>query len=1026
MTEETPNRLGTPDDDGDLNPKFSPERKIEVTGGLLIVIGFLLFLSIVSNSESDYNQVSGFGLLDLITTDQSKIPVVQNWLGIFGAIVSHHFIYNFLGYPVIILTLIVMIWGWVMLRHHGLTKPTYLTVYGIIFNLIISTFAGLVAIISSTELTGNAWSGLIGIFLGSLIYSILGSIGGTIFVLAAFFAVLTLFINLNLKQFAATIQKFVQKFSGKTYDSISDTVSKTVDSFPSLTAITDKFSFETKPEAEKITEEKLNVTQVDISNEPVSEELLNKFRQDPEDEKSAARENSKERIHPKEAEPKSGTVSSRKIGIPLDEILPPKQETQPQEILNPATEEIHIDEFKSLHDDLIPVEPGMEPAITNFHEIELPENSIENILPEEKLQPKRSDNLAGYLKTKLGIDKPETGELIPESENPIPLKENQNSEPISSDETENDVYELIGEIEVPEIKNEAFEIPAIEMETANPVLNEESDFVGIVENQPEKEASIELDIKVVEEEKAKGPRDPIIKFGYRKPGFDLLKENKKSVYDVINREELEENKRTLISKLKTYGIEIEGRMEATIGPKVTLYEFKPAEGIKVSRITGLADDIALAMAAKGIRIMAPVPGKALVGVEIPNRESVDVLLREVLESEKFKEASEGKKNPDGTWNKEPMLLPIALGRTIENLIYIEDLAKLPHLLVAGTTGSGKSVGINTIICSLLYHSHPQNLKFVMIDPKRVELSIYKSLEKHFLAILPELNEPILTDTSKAVTLLRAVEREMDQRYDLLARNGVRHLKDFNRKVESGEIKQVEGDPYVKLPFIVVIIDELADLMMTAGKEVEEPIARIAQLARAVGIHLVVATQRPSVDVITGLIKANFPARIAYQVTSKIDSRTILDMNGADQLLGNGDMLYLPNGSPKPIRIQNAFVSTDECDKIIEHIAKQPGFVSAYRLPTPVDKNAKGPSTRADSSDSQEWDELLTEAAYMVVQHEQGSTSLLQRRLRIGYSRAARIIDQLEVLGIVGPPDGSKARQVTVSDESMLKDILDTM
>ena len=1022
MTEETPNRLGTPDDDGDLNPKFSPERKIEVTGGLLMVIGFLLFLSIFSNSESDYTQISGFGLLDLITTDQSKIPVVQNWLGILGAIISHHFIYNFLGYPVIILTILVMIWGWVMLRHHGLTKPTYLTVYGIIFNLIISAFSGLVAIISSTELTGNAWSGLIGIFLGSMIYSILGKVGGTIFVLAAFFAVLTLFINLNLKQFAAGIQKFIQKFSGKTYDSISDTVSKTVDSLPSISSLTDKLSYNSKQETEKPFSENLTSDSEEKSEEPISGELLNKFRQDPADEKSASRENAKERIHPKEAEPKSGMVTSRKIGIPLDEILPPKKEMQ-QEIPKLTQEEIHIDEFKSLHDDLIPVEPGMEPLITNINEIELPEDSVENIQPEEKLQVKRSDNLAGYLKAKLGTDKSESVNLDTESGNSDQETEIKNSESVPAEKTP---IEIKVEIETPEIKNEAFEILPNETSDFNPILNEESVFAVIPENQPEKEESIELDIKVVEEEKAKGPRDPIIKFGYRKPGFDLLKENKKSVYDVINREELEENKRTLIGKLKTYGIEIEGRMEATIGPKVTLYEFKPAEGIKVSRITGLADDIALAMAAKGIRIMAPVPGKALVGVEIPNRESVDVLLREVLESEKFKEASEGKKNPDGTWSKEPMLLPIALGRTIENLIYIEDLAKLPHLLVAGTTGSGKSVGINTIICSLLYHSHPQNLKFVMIDPKRVELSIYKSLEKHFLAILPELNEPILTDTSKAVTLLRAVEREMDQRYDLLARNGVRHLKDFNRKVESGEIRQVEGDPYVKLPFIVVIIDELADLMMTAGKEVEEPIARIAQLARAVGIHLVVATQRPSVDVITGLIKANFPARIAYQVTSKIDSRTILDMNGADQLLGYGDMLYLPNGSPKPIRIQNAFVSTDECDRIIEHIAKQPGFVSAYRLPTPVDKNAKGPSSRSDSSDSQEWDELLTEAAYMVVQHEQGSTSLLQRRLRIGYSRAARIIDQLEVLGIVGPPDGSKARQVTVSDESMLKDILDTM
>lgn len=1014
---EIPNKLGTPEEDGDLNPKFSPERKIEVTGVLLILIGFLFFLSVISNTEVDYTQVTGFGFLDLVT-NSSNIPLVHNWLGIFGAIISHHLIYSFLGYPVIIITLLIMTWGWVMLRHHGLSKPTYLTVYGIVFNLIISTFCGLVAIMSATELTNNAWSGLIGIFLGSMIYSVLGAIGGTIFVVVAFFIVLTLFVNLNLKQFAAATQRFVEKFSGKTVDTISETVSKTIDVLPSVSSLAEKLKFESKQESIEKKEEILTEEEKEIQNadEPVSEDLLNKFRPDPEQEKNSFREYPKERQNPKEAEPKSGLISAKNIGIPLDEILPPKMEEVSLPVSDP--QEIHVDEFKSVADELIPLDPKSEPEI--FHSPQEIQNEVEpevnpDLNAESNLETplKRSDNLSGYLKAKLGTQispkqgKTEDEKVEQKPESIIPVTENdavEESEILVQNETE---------IELPvteKVEEEPKEIAE--------QIHEESNQV----DSPE----IELEVKIIEEEKAKGPRDPILKFGYKKPGFELLKENKKSVYDVINREELEENKQTLISKLKTYGIEIEGKMEATIGPKVTLYEFKPAEGIKVSRITGLADDIALAMAAKGIRIMAPVPGKPYVGVEIPNRESVDVLLREVLESEKFKEASYGRKNADGSWAKEPMLLPITLGRTIENHIYIEDLAKLPHLLVAGTTGSGKSVGINTIICSLLYHSHPQNLKFVMIDPKRVELSIYKSLEKHFLAILPDLNEPILTDTSKAVTLLRAVEKEMDQRYDLLARNGVRHLKDFNRKVESGELKQPEGDPYVKLPFIVVIIDELADLMMTAGKEVEEPIARIAQLARAVGIHLVVATQRPSVDVITGLIKANFPARIAYQVTSKIDSRTILDMNGADQLLGYGDMLYLPNGSPKPIRIQNAFVSTDECDRIIEHIAKQPGFVSAYRLPTPVDKNAKGSSGKIDTSNENEWDELLQEAAHIVVQHEQGSTSLLQRRLRIGYSRAARIIDQLEVLGIVGPPDGSKARQVTIQDESQLKDIFDTM
>jgi S-DNA-T family DNA segregation ATPase FtsK/SpoIIIE len=410
----------------------------------------------------------------------------------------------------------------------------------------------------------------------------------------------------------------------------------------------------------------------------------------------------------------------------------------------------------------------------------------------------------------------------------------------------------------------------------------------------------------------------------------------------------------------------------------------------------------MAMAARGIRIIAPIPGKNAVGVEIPNSKPRIVHIKTLLQSEKFK-------NFKG-------ILPIAFGKTIANEIYIDDLAKMPHLLVAGSTGSGKSVGINTILTSLIYFCSPEKVKFLLIDPKRVELFPYQKLKHHFLVKYKDLEEQIITDTSKAVYALKSVEKEMDLRYDRLAKAGVRNIKDFNAKF-----------PDDALPYIVVVIDELADMMITAGRDVEEPIARLAQLARAVGIHLVVATQRPSVDVITGVIKANFPARAAYQVASKIDSRTILDMMGAEQLLGYGDMLYLPSSEPKPIRIQNAFVSTEEVEAITEFIYAQKGFDMALELPSPDLKltSTKGEMDNEDEGNF-ERDKMFEEAARLVVRHQQGSVSLLQRRLKLGFGRAARIMDQLEQAGIVGAPDGSKPREVLIDSEESLDLLLNNL
>lgn len=479
---------------------------------------------------------------------------------------------------------------------------------------------------------------------------------------------------------------------------------------------------------------------------------------------------------------------------------------------------------------------------------------------------------------------------------------------------------------------------------------------------------------------------------------------------VQTREELLENERTLVERLSEFGVEGEVK-EINPGPVITRYEFQPAPGIKVSRITALADDLALAMRAKRIRIVAPIPGKAAVGIELPNPEPQTVFIRDIIESEEFKNS--------------PSPLTIALGQTISGKVYVTSLDRMPHLLIAGATGAGKSVCLNAIILSILYKAHPKEVQFVLVDPKRLELASYRMLRKHHLTYRSDLNEDVVTTPQNALAVLRSLEWEMENRYTLLARVGVRSIAEYNSRLKEGKIvleeNGVEGEepaPPKLLPYIVLVIDELADLMLTAAKEVEEPIARLTQMARAVGIHLVVATQRPSVDVITGVIKANFPARMAFQVASKIDSRTILDMNGAEKLLGSGDMLFLPPGSPEPVRIHGVYVSSDEIERSIEHIRNQ-SFYEKEPLPVRTEEQ-DGDDEFGPASDGRR-DELFHEALKLVVRHQQGSISLLQRRLKIGYSRAARLIDELEAAGIVGSFDGSKAREVLV-DESYLEEM----
>ena len=561
--------------------------------------------------------------------------------------------------------------------------------------------------------------------------------------------------------------------------------------------------------------------------------------------------------------------------------------------------------------------------------------------------------------------------------------------------------ELILEQEDPEES----EAPSSELDlTITEPETEEKVEVKVSKEAPEPKVDPEFTVEKEKAEEAKADEvenyDPTLDLGtYQYPTLELLNDYSQDGVQV-SKQELEQNKNKIVETLTNFKIGISS-IRATIGPTVTLYEIVPEVGIKISKIKNLEDDIALSLSALGIRIIAPIPGKGTIGIEVPNKNREMVDIKSVLSTERFL--------------KSEFELPVVLGKTISNEVFMVDLAKMPHILMAGATGQGKSVGINVLLASLIYKKHPSQLKFVLVDPKKVELSLFTKIERHFLAMLPGSEEAIITDTKQVIHTLNSLTMEMDARYNLLKDAGTRNIKEYNDKFVRRRLNPEKGHRF--LPYIVLVIDELADLMMTAGKEIEGPIARLAQLARAIGIHLVVATQRPSVNVITGVIKANFPARLSFRVTSKIVSRTILDTGGADQLVGMGDMLF-SQGSDI-IRLQCAFVDTPEIEKICEFVGEQRGYESAYLLPEYTDDQV-GDSLQIDLA---ERDVLFDDAARLIVRHQQGSTSLIQRKMKLGYNRAGRLIDQLEAAGIVGPFEGSKAREVLVSDEYSLEQLL---
>jgi S-DNA-T family DNA segregation ATPase FtsK/SpoIIIE len=572
----------------------------------------------------------------------------------------------------------------------------------------------------------------------------------------------------------------------------------------------------------------------------------------------------------------------------------------------------------------------------------------------------------------------------------------QQEKDIESDKTEDE--SIINESIISNIENldDDYTKTEVDSNNDNAIKEKGDDVVMEISKNKEEETVEDVSANLV---KKHGLFDPTLELsGFRPPNLEQLKDYGSGSIK-IDEKELESNKNTIIETLRNYKIEI-AKIKANIGPTVTLYEIVPAAGIRISKIKNLEDDIALSLSALGIRIIAPIPGKGTVGIEVPNNNPTIVSMKSVISSQKFQNAE--------------MELPIAFGKTISNETFTVDLVKMPHLLMAGATGQGKSVGLNVILTSLLYKKHPSEVKFILVDPKKVELNIYNKIERHYLAKLPNSEESIITDNKKVIYTLNSLCIEMDNRYELLKNAMCRNIREYNQKYKLRKLNPDNGHRF--LPYIVLVVDEFADLIMSAGKEVETPIARLAQLARAIGIHLIIATQRPSVNVITGIIKANFPARIAFRVTSKIDSRTILDVSGADQLIGRGDMLYTQGN--ELIRIQCAFVDTPEVEKISEFIGSQKGYPDAHLLP-----EFSGEENEIGEINIEDRDELFEEAAKVIVIAQQGSASLIQRKLKLGYNRAGRIIDQMEAAGIVGPFEGSKARQVLIPDLNTLEQYL---
>ncbi len=884
-------------------PLIPTRRKIEVLGLTLMVMALLFALAFATYTAADNAIASEVNLWTALAqpSDVPELSQVRNALGILGAELARLLIPHFLGFTILIPTLLLFAWGFAFFRRrdaYGLLYPSALT---LVFTFILASFIGWWSHTLDAGL--RAWAGHLGLGVAGWMQRVAGGTGSFIVLLLLLTVVALLAVDHDIQRSLDRLAEGLRAVQAR------------------LSDLADRWRERHQAWREKRAQRRAERREA----------------RDARSASDAAQEGNRTASPSAPSGVGSSAASKEASGSrSANAPLPASADTEADASSTPPPEVTDVeapeDEWGIRRNDLF--RPGGSRS-SSSRTSSPPEEPPSNASPSPS----------------------SASDATPEPE----------AEPPSASESDASASDADG---------------------ADRAAEETQDVAMTVQGQVEEEKAEDIDTL------AGHPRD----FEYEAPPIHLLED---STHDdpSIDHEELEDNKQILLDKLDTYNIDIQD-INAVVGPTVTRYELTPAPGIKVSRIKSLEDDLAMAMAAQGIRMIAPIPGKSAVGVEIPNRNRELVRLRDVIGTKKFRDAE--------------MELPIPLGKTIEGEVFLADLTDMPHLLVAGATGSGKSVGLNALITGLLYSNHPADLNFVIIDPKKIELQQFKSLAQHFIAKPEDLDDAVITEVDEALGVLKSCEKEMSKRYDLLSDARVRDIRAYNRKFNQGALDPSEGHQH--MPYIVVVVDELADLMMTAGKEIEGPISRLAQMARAVGIHLVLATQRPSVDVITGLIKANFPSRIAFEVASRVDSRTILDQIGAEGLVGNGDMLF-QSGS-KMVRLQGPFISVEEVERIVGFIADQepPG---PYELPS-LEEAGHGPDSTLGVEDT---DELFEDAARVIVRRQQGSVSLLQRKLAVGYTRAARIVDQLEEANIVGPFNGTKARDVLVEDEEELERLL---
>ncbi len=921
-----------------------------------MLFAVLLFLSLISYTAKDElnTKITLSELSSIFSSDSMiriKADTTYNWLGLLGAVISNILINWTVGYLIIFFPIFLFVWGLNIFKENELSeKLIRSTIIYLLFSILLCSFIGSLRNFTSLSDIPKEWTGAVGMFTATIFAKLIGSIGAFLIFLVLMVVVLIFGTNIKWSPIITTSRKIAVLVKDKSVALF-------------------KFLFVKAKDFKEINKELLTDTPASEPEATASEDAPAEPPA-PKEEATVAKATDFHVVK---------TSSSKPIRI-----LQPKFHSESVATPQVAASESKPQESPSAKADSVAYEPAAAPLGLRNLDSKEEESVVIGVVSElEKSEP------AGKIASQEDEDlekvstqsepaskeyfKVEDKDIMPEIDDALLIKKDE----ITDKGIEKPIMPP---------KPVAVEIPSVPRSGRAPLV------VHLEESEPEQELSLNtpLGVEIHDEQ-----------ITYYPPTLDLL--DTRAEESRVTDDELKMNARILQEKLETFKILIED-LTVTPGPVVTQYEFVPAAGIKISRIESLSDDLAMALKAKGIRIIAPIPGKGTIGVEIPNMHPSVVRFSHVVNTAKFYESR--------------AILPLALGKTISGEVVITDLTKAPHLLIAGSTGSGKSVGINTIINSLLFKMSPSELKFVIIDPKKVELQQYSRLRYHYMAMSPDIDDAIITNPQDAVSILKSVVLEMENRYNILAKVGQRNIFDYNNKVKQGAYKNVKDFDHRQMPYIVVVIDELADLMLTASKEVEEPIIRLAQMARAIGIHLIIATQRPSVDVITGIIKANFPARIAYLVASKIDSRTILDASGAEQLLGNGDMLFLPSGSPKPTRIQNAFISTDEVDNVCNFIGKQDGYSKPYLLPSINDEKDSCNSIAAEDRDP-----LFEDAARLVIQHQQASVSLVQRRLKVGYARAGRIIDELEDAGIVGPNEGSKARLVLLDSEADLERIL---